>query len=537
MRTICLYFQVHQPFRFRRYRFFDIGTEHYYYDDYLNESIMRKVADNCYIPANNVLFQIIKEYGSRFKVTFSITGIALDQFELYAPDVLESFKKLAKTGGVEFLAETYSHSLVSLKDRHEFEKQVKEHSQRTKEYFGLEPTVFRNTELIYSDEIGAMVNDMGYKAMLTEGAKHVLGWKSPNYVYYNALNPRLKVLLKNFKLSDDIAFRFSNKGWSEFPLTAEKYVSWLNKLDKKEEVINIFMDYETFGEHQWMDTGIFEFLKALPRMVFKKSNFSFNTPSEIASNLQPVAAINVIHPISWADEERDLTAWLGNELQEDAFNKLYSLTDRINRCDDPKILKDWKYLQASDHFYYMSTKFFSDGEVHAYFNPYDSPYDAYINYMNILSDFTIRLNASVPETDKDMHIVNLNDIILEKNKIIEKYESEIKRLKVTRRKKASSAKSASTEKSVQKKKTASKEPVVVKSAPGRSETVNKPVAVKSAQKKSTTDKKPVAEKSVQNRRETVIKPVTGKSVQKRKTTAKKPVIAKASDSKKKQSSK
>jgi len=503
MRTICLYFQVHQPFRYRRYRFFDIGTEHYYYDDYLNESIMRKVADNCYIPANNVLLQIIKEYGSRFKVAFSITGIAMDQFELYAPDVLESFKKLAKTGCVEFLAETYSHSLVSLKDKNEFEKQVKEHSQRIKDYFGQEPTVFRNTELVYSDDIGAMVYDLGYKAMLTEGAKHILGWKSPNYVYYNAINPRMKVLLKNFKLSDDIAFRFSNKGWSEYPLTANKYVSWLKNLDKKEEVVNIYMDYETFGEHQWMDTGIFDFLKALPRMVFKETDFTFNTPDEIADNLQPVAAINVIHPVSWADEERDLTAWLGNELQEDAFNKLYALTDRVNRCTDTKIIKDWKYLQASDHFYYMSTKFFSDGEVHAYFNPYDSPYDAYINYMNILSDFTIRLNASVPETDKDMHIANLNDIILDKNKIIEKYESEIKRLKVVKRKKISAIKSASTE--------------------------------KSAQKKKTVSKKTAAEKSVQKKEAVSKKPVTMKSIQKKKTAAGKPVEVKASASRKKQS--
>ena len=350
-----------------------------------------------------------------------------------------------------------------------------------------------------------MVYDLGYKAMLTEGAKHILGWKSPNYVYYNAINPRMKVLLKNFKLSDDIAFRFSNKGWSEYPLTAKKYVSWLKNLDKKEEVVNIFMDYETFGEHQWMDTGIFDFLKALPRMVFKETDFTFSTPDEIADNLQPVAAINVIHPISWADEERDLTAWLGNELQEDAFNKLYALTDRVNRCTDTKIIKDWKYLQASDHFYYMSTKFFSDGEVHAYFNPYDSPYDAYINYMNILSDFTIRLNASVPETDKDMHIANLNDIILDKNKIIEKYEYEIKRLKVVKRKKISAVKSASTEKSVQKKKTVSK--------------------------------KTAAEKSVQKKEAVSKKPVTMKSIQKKKTASGKPVKVKASASRKKQSSK
>ena len=443
---------------------------------------MRKVADNCYIPANNILYQIIKEYGCQFKVAFSITGIALDQFELYAPDVLESFKKLAKTGCVEFLAETYSHSLVSLKDRGEFEKQIKEHSQRINTYFDQEPTIFRNTELIYSDDIGAKISDLGFKAMLTEGAKHILGWKSPNYLYYNAINPRLKVLLKNFKLSDDIAFRFSNRGWSEYPLTAEKFVKWLNKLDDKEEVVNLFMDYETFGEHQWMDTGIFEFLKALPRAVFKNSDFTFSTPDEIATKLQPVAVVNVIHPISWADEERDLTAWLGNELQEDAFNKLYALTDRVNKCADPKILKDWKYLQASDHFYYMSTKFFSDGEVHAYFNPYESPYDAYINFMNILSDFTIRLNASVPETGKDLQLAHLNSQIEEKNKMIEKYEAEILKLKSNKTK----------EKSPLKSQTAAKPKRIVQ------KDAKKTTPVKGATKvsKSKVSKTPTKKKSV-----------------------------------------
>ena len=432
MKKICFYFQVHQPFRYKRYRFFDIGNDHYYYDDYMNESIMRKVAEKCYLPANKILLDLIKKYGNKFKVTFSLSGVVLDQFELYAPDVLDSFKKLADTGCVEFLAETYSHSLVALKDKEEFIKQVKEHTGRIKHYFNQEPKVFRNTELVYSDEIGAQVYEMGFKAILTEGAKHVLGWKSPNYLYYNAINPRLKVLLKNFKLSDDIAFRFSNKGWPEYPLTAEKYAGWLSNLDKKEEIINLFMDYETFGEHQWIDTGIFDFLSALPGVLFKKINFSFCTPSEVTDELQAIAAVNVPYPISWADEERDLTAWLGNELQVDAFDKLYSLTEKVNKCDDPKILKDWNYLQASDHFYYMCTKFFSDGEVHAYFNPYESPYDAYINYMNVLSDFILRLNAAVPVTGKDQELSNLSGIIAKKNEQIEKYEAEIKKLKTNK---------------------------------------------------------------------------------------------------------
>ena len=425
MRTICLYFQVHQPFRFRRYRFFDIGNEHYYYDDYSNESILRKVADKCYLPANKILLDLIRKFEGKFKIAMSISGIAIDQMELYTPEVLKSFLKLAKTGCVEFLAETNAHSLVALKDEDEFRSQVAEHVGKIEKHFGQIPTVFRNTELIYSDEIGAMVSRMGYKAMLTEGAKHILGWKSPNYLYCNAINPKLKLLLKNFKLSDDIAFRFSNKGWEEYPLTAEKYVSWLNLTGKDEETVNLFMDYETFGEHQWEETGIFEFLKALPETVFANSDFTFSTPSEVASNLQVISAVQVPHPISWADEERDLTAWLGNELQEEAFNRLYDLGDKLKKVEDPVLKKDWDYLQVSDHFYYMCTKFFSDGAVHSYFNPYDTPYDAFINYMNVLSDFTLRVNAAVPQTGVEQEISNLTGIIEEKENIISRYEEEI----------------------------------------------------------------------------------------------------------------
>jgi alpha-amylase len=427
MKTICLYFQVHQPFRFRRYRFFDIGESHYYYDDYSNESIMRKVAGKCYLPANQVMLDLIEKYGERFKVTYSITGVALDQFELYAPEVLESFKKLAETGQVEFLAETYSHSLVSMADPDEFRQQVEEHSKRIESLFGVRPRVFRNTELVYSDEIGAMVADMGYEAMLTEGAKHILGWKSPNYLYYNAVNPRLKVFLKNYKLSDDIAFRFSNKGWNEWPLTAEKYVGWLRNLDKKEEIINLFMDYETFGEHQWAETGIFDFLKALPGKVFRHKEFVFSTPSEAAASLQPVAPIHVPYPISWADEERDLSAWLGNDMQNEAFSKLYNLRDLVKKTSDPAILTDWRYLQVSDHFYYMSTKFFSDGEVHKYFNPYESPYDAFINYMNVLSDFTSRINREVGSTE--METAQLKQIIRDKDELLKGLQEEINELR------------------------------------------------------------------------------------------------------------
>ena len=424
MKTICFYFQVHQPYRLRRYRFFDIGKNHNYFDDFANRSIMRKVAEKCYLPTNKLMLDLINEYGYRFKISYSISGTALDQFEQYAPDVLDSFRKLAETGCVEFLAETHSHSLSALKNKDEFYRQIESQTKRLEELVGYKPKTFRNTELIYSDEIGAMVADLGYKAMLTEGAKHILGWKSSNFLYANAINPKLKLLLKNFRLSDDIAFRFSNRDWSEWPLTTEKFVHWLNNIDPKEEIVNLFMDYETFGEHQWAETGIFDFMRALPGRVFSSSNFEFLTPSEAADKHQPIALLHVPYPISWADEERDLTAWLGNELQDEAFNHLYSLSDKIDKLDDADLKRDWLYLQTSDHFYYMCTKWFSDGDVHKYFNPYDSPYEAFINFMNVLSDFTIRLKSKILElnyfanTKVDMEEIDIL-IQLYKQKMLE----------------------------------------------------------------------------------------------------------------------
>lgn len=358
---------------------------------------------------NKLLMQLIKEFGSAFKVSFSISGIAIEQIRMYAPDVLQSFQKLAATGNVEFISETYSHSLSSLRSKSEFKDQVNKHRDIIRKYFNQEPVTFRNTELIYSDGIGEMVAEMGFRTMLTEGARHILGWKSPNYMYRNAFNPNLKILLRNFRLSDDIAFRFSERTWSEWPLTTEKFVHWLNMVDPKQQVVNLFMDYETFGEHQWRETGIFNFMRSLPARVFSHSNFTFNTPSEISEILQPVSAIHVEDPISWADEERDITAWLGNDLQDDAFENLYKMEELVRGSADPEIHKDWCFLQASDHFYYMCTKWFSDGDVHKYFNPYGSPYEAYINYMNVLADLRQRLDqALVP-------VVNGN----ESNAIIE----------------------------------------------------------------------------------------------------------------------
>jgi len=392
MRSISFYFQVHQPYRIKKYRFFNMGNDHHYSDEYLNRSVMERVAQKSYLPMNQLLLDLIEEHGEKFKVSFSITGLAIEQFQEYTPEVLESFKKLAATGNVEFLAETYAHSLASLKDAEEFKSQVSMHKAKMKELFGVEAVTFRNTELIYSDEIGEMVADMGFKAMLTEGAKHVLGWKSPNYVYKHAYRSDLKLLLKNFRLSDDLAFRFSSQEWPEWPLTTDKYLSWLKQTDAKEEVINLFMDYETFGEHQWAETGIFEFMRVFPSKVIEDGEFNFQTPNEVAAQTQAISELHVPYPISWADEERDLTAWLGNEMQDEAFEKLYAMADRMQECKDPQMKIDWLKLQASDHFYYMCTKWFADGDVHEYFNPYPSPYEAFINYMNVLSDFQIRLN-------------------------------------------------------------------------------------------------------------------------------------------------
>ncbi len=395
MKTICLYFQVHQPWRLKKYRFFNMGKDHNYLDDMLNRSIMQKVARQCYLPMNALLLKLIKENKGQFRCSFSITGIALEQFRTFTPEVLDSFKELAATGCVEFLGETYSHSLAALASKEDFADQVKLHSAAIKKEFGVKPTAFRNTELIYSDEIGAMVADMGFKTMLAEGARHVLGWKSPNYVYANAIDQKLRLLLRNYKLSDDIAFRFSNQGWDQYPLTADKYVSWLTDENTPGEVLNLFMDYETFGEHQNANTGIFDFMRALPKAALASGRLEFATVSETAKKYQPVAVLHCPHVMSWADEERDVTAWLGNELQNEAFTKLYAMKEKLAKLKNSDYDYVWNFLQTSDHFYYMATKWLSDGDVHSYFNPYDSSYDAFINYMNVLSDFQIEVEKAL----------------------------------------------------------------------------------------------------------------------------------------------
>ena len=394
-KSICLYFHVHQPTRLRLFRFFDIGKTSHYYDDFTNRTILKRVAQKCYLPANALLLDLIQRHGGNFKVSFSITGSLIEQLDRYCPDVIESFRKLADTGCVEFLSETYYHSLASLAQPEDFRHQVSKHRKLIEKYFGVTPVTFRNTELIYSDSIGEMVSEMGYKTMITEGAKHILGWKSPNFLYTCANASDLKLLLKNSSLSDDIAFRFSDRGWSEWPLTADKYLFWLKDAAKKDDIINLFMDYETFGEHQKASCGIFDFLGSLPDVVLRDGTFEFVTPAQASAKHKAVAPLDVPDAISWADEERDVTAWLGNELQKDAFNKLYSLSEKLALINDDALWSDYGHLQESDHFYYMCTKFFSDGAVHKYFNPYDTPYEAFINYMNVLSDFMIRVDDAL----------------------------------------------------------------------------------------------------------------------------------------------
>jgi alpha-amylase len=389
MASVCFYFQVHQPSRLRRYTVFE--NDHHYFDEHKNASICRKVANKCYLPTNRLILDVIRRFEGRFRVAYSITGTLLEQFEQYCPEVMSTFHALSRTGCVEFLAETYYHSLSFLYSREEFVEQVNKHSETIEHLFGQRPKVFRNTELIYNNELGHLVESMNrFDGILTEGADHILGYRSPNYVYRPQGSERLKLLLKNYALSDDIAFRFSNRGWSEWPLTADKFSQWVNQVNGNGYVVNLFMDYETFGEHQWHDTGIFDFMRHLPEEILKHPDNNFKTPSEVIASYDAVGTIDVPHLISWADTERDLSAWLGNAMQSNALHEVYRLEKQVKKHNDQKVLADWRKLQTSDHFYYMCTKYFSDGDVHKYFNPYDSPYDSYINFMNVLGNLQKR---------------------------------------------------------------------------------------------------------------------------------------------------
>ena len=390
-KSICIYFQIHHPERLRKYQFFDIGKKHNYFDNYANRSELEDLAEHCYLPANALLLELINKYKGKFKVAFSITGSAIDQLEMHTPEVIRSFQELAQTGSVEFLAETYSHSLASLSDdTDEFEQQVKRHTTAIKQLFGKKPVTFRNTSLIYSDTIGERVAKLGFKTMLTDGAKHVLGWKSPNFVYKNAIDENLNLLLKNSKLSDDIAIRFSDRNWSEYPLTSEKYISWVKNSLQDSEVLNLFMNYEVIGYYNNAQSGIFDFLRYFIIYMMEDDNYEFLLPKEVARKHPAKDVLPVPYPISWTDEERDTTSWLGNELQKEAFRELFKIQAEVRKKKNADLIDDYTRLQASEHFYFMRTKLFSGADYHKYRLPYDSPYEAFINYMNVLSDFIER---------------------------------------------------------------------------------------------------------------------------------------------------
>ena len=393
MPSVCFYFQVHQPMRLRHYTVFDQNDT--YFDDYKNASICRKVANKCYLPANRLILDLIHRFDGRFKVAYSITGVLLEQLLKFSPEVMSTFDALAATGCVEFLAETYYHSLSFLYSRNEFVEQVNKHTETIHNYFGQKPRIFRNTELIYNNELATLIESTGnFDAIITEGADHILGYRSPNFIYKPKDCKHLKLLLKNYALSDDIAFRFSNRDWTQWPLTADKFAQWIGDVNGNGNVVNLFMDYETFGEHQWEDTGIFDFMRHLPGMVLKHPDNNFKTPGEVVKSYQPVGIVDVPHIISWADIERDLSAWVGNAMQSNAIHELYRLEKKIKQTSNEKIISDWRKLQVSDHFYYMCTKYFADGDVHKYFNPYNSPYDSYINFMNVLGNLHSRCSKT-----------------------------------------------------------------------------------------------------------------------------------------------
>lgn len=408
MPSICFYFQVHQPKRVKRYRVFDIGSNGNYFNhigdgNLNNDWVLRKVSEKCYLPANEVMLRLIKSHPD-FKISFSLSGVFLEQIEASEPRVLKSFQNLVNTGNVELLGETYYHSLSFLYSEEEFIEQVKMHSNKIFELFGVRPTVFRNTELIYNNDIARCVEKLGFKGILAEGADHVLEWRSPNLVYTPQGAKDIRLLLKNYKLSDDIAFRFGSKDWIDYPLTSEKFASWIDAHEGSAQSINLFMDYETFGEHQWKETGIFDFLNQLPRKILQNPLNTFKTPSEVITEYQSVATLDIPHFVSWADVERDLSAWRSNDMQHEALRAIYKIESAVLASGDNQLIHDWRLLQTSDHFYYMCTKWFADGDVHKYFNPYDTPYDAFLSYMNVLKDMYIRLD----EIDKKRaHVVLL----------------------------------------------------------------------------------------------------------------------------------
>ena len=465
MKTICLYFEIHQIIHLKRYRCFDIGRDHYYYDDYENERSITDIAERSYIPSLNTLIDMAKSNNGAFKVAVSLSGVGLEQLEIYAPQVIELLHQLNDTGCCEFLCEPYSHGLSALANEECFREDVERMRVKIKQMFGKTPKVFRNSSLIYSNEIGAMVADMGFKGMLTEGAKHVLGWKSPHYLYHCAYNQNLKLLLRDFKLSDDISLRFSNSEWPEYPLFADKYIGWIADLPEEEQVINIFMELSALGISQPLSSNILEFLKALPACA-KEKGITFSTPSEVISKLKSVDQVDVPYPMSWVDEERDISCWLGNVMQREAFDKLYSVAERVHLCTDRRIKQDWSYMQASNNFRFMTTK-----ETGIWLNRgiYDGPFDAFTNYMNILGDFISRVNSLYP-VDMDNEelnsllttIKNQGEEIVVLNKEVEKLQGKLAKLQPKEEKKAPAKKATAPKKETAEKKPAAKKPAAKK---------------------------------------------------------------------------
>ena len=445
MKTICLYFEIHQIIHLKRYRFFDIGTDHYYYDDYENERSISDIAERSYMPALTTLGEMIRENGKYFKVAFSLSGVGMEQLEMHAPQVLEKLQELNETGCVEFLAEPYSHGLSSLVNEEAFAADVKKQCQKIKEYFGQEPKVLRNSSLIYSDDIGLQAAQMGFKGMLTEGAKHVLGWKSPHYIYNCALAPNLKLLLRDVKLSDDISLRFNNSEWAGYPLFADAYVNEIASHPEGSQIINIFMELSALGIAQPLSSNILEFLRAIPACA-KEKGITFSTPTEICMKMKSVGALDVPDTLSWVDEERDVSCWLGNPMQREAFNKLYSVADRVRIANDKRINQDWDYLQASNNFRFMTTK---PSNVGLDRGIYSSPFDAFTNYMNILGDFMSRVNSLYPEEIDNEELNALLTTIKNQGDEIAMKEKEILRLQTKLEK---------VEASVEKKKAAAKKP-------------------------------------------------------------------------------
>ena len=462
MKTICLYFEIHQNIQLKRYRFFDIGTDHYYYDDYENERLISDIAERSYMPALNALLDMIKENGNYFKVAFSLSGVGIEQLEIHAPQVLEKLQELNQTGCVEFLAEPYSHGLASLANEESFAAEVKRQCTKMEEYFGQSPKVLRNSSLIYSDDIGLQVSQMGFKGMLSEGARPVLGWKSPNYVYNCALAPNLKLLLRNVNFSDDISLRFSNTDWEGYPLFADNYIDRIANLPEGEQVVNIFMELSALGIAQPLSSNILDFFKALPECA-KKRGVTFSTPSEICDSFHSVSAVDVPDTLSWNDEERDCSCWLGNPMQREAFNKLYSVADRVRIANDPRINQDWDYLQASNNFRQMTTK---PSQVGINRGIYASPFDAFTNYMNILGDFISRVNSLYPEEVDNEElssllttIKNQDEEIEMKNKEIVRLQAKIEKIEAAEEKlraKIEKTKAAATKKAPAKKSAATK---------------------------------------------------------------------------------